>query len=435
MYKTTKTISFTPEGTAAATGSVFAFQDNEADVQAEFERHVQFALDLARSAPDPTHPESHLTASTRPNFVVDKFNVSYGSPQTVQVNARRDLGPVPAHWQVNGGTTHTVNQPVDRRPALRRRGRLLVPPHARPGRRQRPGDDVKVWFSAPTRTRERSFTYNVRSNSGADVLVLAVEDYTGQSALPAYNQTKKPNYLSYYTNALERQRRRRTTSTTSTRWSRMAPDPLGVLSHYDAVLWETGNDNVTRNTATPGVSDAEAWETIMSVRDFVNEGGRFGVGRERRAAVGSRGVPDRGARELHLRRQSPDDRRRASQPAVQRFRPVLPRGVSAFRRGRPGRRREYLPGGRYARRSVRGAYVPAERPEQREEPSGDGLGTGNFLVTSSVLPKSSTRSSRATRRPTGSCRAARRSIRTRDRSTCTPRTRTRGTSASPGRST
>ncbi len=56
MYKSTETISFTPEGTAAATGSVFVFQDNEADVQAEFERHVQFALDLARSADDPTHP-------------------------------------------------------------------------------------------------------------------------------------------------------------------------------------------------------------------------------------------------------------------------------------------------------------------------------------------------------------------------------------------
>ena len=60
---------------------------------------------------------------------------------------------------------------------------------------------------------------------------------------------------------------------------------------------------------------------------------------------------------------------------------------------------------------------------------GSGLGTGNFLVTSSVLPRSTTRSSRATRRPTGSCRAARRSTRTRDRSTCTPSTRIRATSA------
>ena len=28
---------------------------------------------------------------------------------------------------------------------------------------------------------------------------------------------------------------------------RKAPDALGVLSHYDAVIWYTGNDNVTRD--------------------------------------------------------------------------------------------------------------------------------------------------------------------------------------------
>jgi hypothetical protein len=51
-------------------------------VQAEFERHVQFALDLARSAPDPGRtPESHL-GNKPANFVVDKFAVSYGNPQT-----------------------------------------------------------------------------------------------------------------------------------------------------------------------------------------------------------------------------------------------------------------------------------------------------------------------------------------------------------------
>ncbi len=53
----------------------------------------------------------------------------------------------------------------------------------------------------------------------------------------------------------------------------MAPDALGVLSHYDAVIWETGNDNVTRAAAQPGVAGEEAHLTTMAVRDFVNEGG------------------------------------------------------------------------------------------------------------------------------------------------------------------
>ena len=106
MYKSTRTLSFTPEGTAAATGSVFAFQDSETDVQAEFERHVQFALDLARSADDPSRPVSHL-GNKVPNFVVDDFKVSFGNPQTVQVNARRDLGKITLRYRVNGGRTQT----------------------------------------------------------------------------------------------------------------------------------------------------------------------------------------------------------------------------------------------------------------------------------------------------------------------------------------
>ena len=55
------------------------------------------------------------------------------------------------------------------------------------------------------------------------------------------------------------------------------PDPLGVLSHYDGIIWYTGNDNVTRAEATPGVADLEAHRTIISVRDFVNEGGRVAL--------------------------------------------------------------------------------------------------------------------------------------------------------------
>ena len=50
-----------------------------------------------------------------------------------------------------------------------------------------------------------------------------------------------------------------------------------MLSHFDAVIWYTGNDNVTRVGATPGVADLEAHRTITAVRDFVNEGGRVAL--------------------------------------------------------------------------------------------------------------------------------------------------------------
>ena len=48
-----------------------------------------------------------------------------------------------------------------------------------------PGDDVEVWFSAENKKKSlrddiesRPFTYSVRSDSGARVLILAQEDYT-----------------------------------------------------------------------------------------------------------------------------------------------------------------------------------------------------------------------------------------------------------------
>ena len=139
MYQADRVLSFTPEGSpGVGTGSGFIFQDVEADVQEEFEKHVQFALDLARSADDASRPDSHL-GNKAPNFVVDDFAVSYGNPQTVQVNARRDLGKITLRYQVNGGRIQTKStQRVAGRPPLRRRGRLLVPPHARHGHRHGP---------------------------------------------------------------------------------------------------------------------------------------------------------------------------------------------------------------------------------------------------------------------------------------------------------
>jgi hypothetical protein len=56
---------------------------------------------------------------------------------------------------------------------------------------------------------------------------------------------------------------------------RLAPDALGVLSHYDAVIWETGNDLVTR-TAGRGAGNADrlALDEILEFRSYMNEGGK-----------------------------------------------------------------------------------------------------------------------------------------------------------------
>jgi murein tripeptide amidase MpaA len=283
LYQADRVQSFTPEGTPAASGSGFVFQDVEADVQAEFERHVQFALDLARSADDPDNPVSHL-GNEAPDFVLDTFDVSYGDPQTVQVNARRDLGRITLKYRINGGRVRSARtEEWDGGSRYGDDGDYWYHRMRGQVRGTDPGDEVEVWFVAESRrpsarddVESRSFTYEARSDSNANVLVLSVEDYTGFSTAPPYPSTAGPFYLSYYSDALE------ANGIEHDVWDydaegRKAPDPLGVLSHYDAVIWYTGNDLTTRSPNVGGVADLEAHRTITAVRDFVNEGGRVAL--------------------------------------------------------------------------------------------------------------------------------------------------------------
>jgi hypothetical protein len=242
-------------------------------VQAEFERHVQFALDMARSADDPSDPTS-WQGRKAPDFEVSAFDVSYGSPQVVQVNARRDLGRVWTKYQVNGGRTHTTWTSEWR--GGERYGRTGDYWYHRVRSKIRhldPDDSVKVWFESRHK-RSQSFTFKVKSDSNARVLILAAEDYTGTSNIPAYASNAGPNYLSYYTNALQANGIGYDVYDVDA-MGRKAPDALGVLSHFDAVIWYTGNDNITRVAPTPGISEQVPHDTQIAVRDFMNEGGRL----------------------------------------------------------------------------------------------------------------------------------------------------------------
>jgi hypothetical protein len=58
---------------------------------------------------------------------------------------------------------------------------------------------------------------------------------------------------------------------------RVAPDALGVLSHYSAVVWYTGDDVFVRDPAQPtstGVSRL-AGDEVDNARDYLNDGGRL----------------------------------------------------------------------------------------------------------------------------------------------------------------
>ncbi|MEA2450947.1 MAG: hypothetical protein QOG63_2879 [Thermoleophilaceae bacterium] len=262
----------------------FVFQDREADVQAEFEKNLPFALDLARSASHPDTPTSH-SGNRSPNIVPTTFSSSNGVPQTVEANARKSSGAVTAHWTINGGAERTT--PTTTWPGGQRYGDPGV--YYRRVRAQingmKPGDRVRVWFTAQRGARSPAFTYRVTSDSGKPVLLMVAEDYTGRSSLQTPTPySDHPLYSGYYEKALQAAGIKYDVYDVDAN-GRTAATNLGVLSHYKAVVWETGDDVIVRGPdqvrpgspesgATTGTSKLFADE-IYNVRDFMNEGGKL----------------------------------------------------------------------------------------------------------------------------------------------------------------
>ncbi|MEU7530905.1 M14 family zinc carboxypeptidase [Saccharothrix sp. NPDC042600] len=280
------TVAFTPELGEGCEGCGFVFPDDEALVEAEFQDTLPFSLSLARSATDPANPKSAVGLTAQP-FYLDQadadpengplsmldftFAVSYGDPQEVRVLAKRSLGAVTARWQVNGGPVRSA--PTSEWAGGERYGAGNSNYyHVVSGQvgGTAVGDKVKVWFEGGGAT-SASFEYEAVEESGDRVLVLAAEDYTGAS--PTKNLTA-PQYLSYYTEALNALGVDFDVYDVDAN-GRTAPDALGVLSHYDAVIWYTGDDVVTREPGVgPGNASSLAQTELFEVRDYLNEGGK-----------------------------------------------------------------------------------------------------------------------------------------------------------------
>ncbi len=135
-----------------------------------------------------------------------------------------------------------------------------------------PGDSVKVWFTGAGQTSD-SFTYAAKVESSNRVLVMAAEDYTGLS--PVYKSNPRPAYLSYYLDALAANGIGADVYDVDAN-GREAPSALGVLSHYKAVIWYTGDDVITRDQGMlPGTASRLANDELLAVREYLNEGGRL----------------------------------------------------------------------------------------------------------------------------------------------------------------
>ncbi len=285
------TLAFTPEMSTCETASnvdpddewrpedclsVFNFPDDEELIQAEFAKNVPFALSMAKSADDPDDPESVVGRDT-PNFRIDPFTASFGKRQTVSVIAKRALRDLRMHYRVEDGPTVTTAAKEWR--GGERYGSekdVYYAEYRAAVAKANPSEHVTVWFSGAVpgagRVKSRSFTYRVRHDIGGDVLILAAEDVTGAS--PSQDRTRG-KYVAAYAKALQRAGYSVDTYDVD-RFDRRAPHHLGVLSHYKAVLWETGDDIIPRGASQPGGTAAKlALDLELAVRDYVNEGGKL----------------------------------------------------------------------------------------------------------------------------------------------------------------
>ena len=115
-----------------------------------------------------------------------------------------------------------------------------------------------------------------------DVLIIANEDYTGVN--PTYPAgTNSPKYVRAHRRAIRQAGYRADV------WDvdrRGVPHDLGVLDHYDAVLWYLGDNRITQDPEDElirvgsrefpdiGVAERQQYLTLR-VRDYLNDGGKL----------------------------------------------------------------------------------------------------------------------------------------------------------------
>jgi len=249
-------------------------------------------VNVAKSATDPDDPASHTGLDTQGLYLnaadIDpwktnwtqadlRVDVSYagGSGQPVEVLAKRAIGAATLHYRIDGGATQTDSATESPRGDVYG-GNNAYNVYYHYLRGEIPdlevGDSVEYWFTGGGAATEH-VTFEVEGDATADVLILAAEDRTGAS--PAYPSPDPgtPFYLSFYTDAIVDSGRTYEVYDVDA-MGRTAPDYLGVLSHYDAVVWYRGNDIHLREPGWSGFNMSRLYvDELLAVREYLNHGG------------------------------------------------------------------------------------------------------------------------------------------------------------------
>ncbi len=259
------------------------FPDDEALVAGRVrERNLPFAYDVAKSAKDPSDPVSHLGLETKPFYLTSDDTYKAGlplanftlrrSPTATRSRcgslAKRELGKVELKYRINGGSVKTEKTSewnggekygaADRRllphPSRHREGRQAGrlgagvvrggqqqlerpqkwwtqcrPPRKQEGRQERllhlHGCEEELEQRA--RRRRRGLHGRIAGTDDGPELPELLPERPGRERQTADVYDVDAN-------------------------GRKAPDALGVLSHYKAVIWYTGDDIVTREPGWGG---------------------------------------------------------------------------------------------------------------------------------------------------------------------------------------
>ena len=286
------TLGFTPEMTTCETVSA-SIPDDEwrarglrqrlqlprrrgADPGGVREEHPVRAV-RRQSAHDPDDPVS-VVGRTAADMVTDPFAVSHGTTQPVAVTAKRALKDLRLKYSVNGGPPVGQDLGLERRRAVRRHPRRLLrassgatspaPSRVTRCRSGSPG-------SSPGRAgEERAFTYKVADDIGGDVLILAAEDVTGSVRRRASPARSTP------TTTPPRSPRPATPRTSTTWTSTVGPRPItsACCPTTTPIVWESGDDIITRALGQPGRHRGRARDRPRADRPRLPQRGRQGAG-------------------------------------------------------------------------------------------------------------------------------------------------------------
>ena len=320
-------IGWTPELDTCATGggpagcNQFAFPDDEEKVRRSSRRTCRWRS-TSRTRPASStarRTSTTIRRSTRSRPPTTSSRPGSTSPTAPPSRSRRTCAarsarstsrwrsPAPAHEPHGDGDPGRGGAA---RRALRRRPRHVLQARAdhdagrtsssptQTARPATPGDTVNVTVRAGG--LQQRFSYRVEAVPDAGepkkrVLVIAAEDYTGVSPNRGGAYDVAPRYLQQHVDALTAAGYEVETFNVDAPPLSPAGQPttrnpsfLGVLSHFDAILWYSGDDFIPQDatetnprylsTATQqsGSQTLASWahKTMIAMREYLNEGGK-----------------------------------------------------------------------------------------------------------------------------------------------------------------